>query len=194
MFDQASDDHDSFAPLKALRIALGWAFIFGALAYAGWAIYELASFGSCASGGPYVSMRECADGTETKIIGIMGSVFVVLVGVALAGSWRAAAAAWGLTFTGGGVMFFAGAFGPDSEQLLVPFTVCGVIFLAMGLPGLWEAVRPKTRTERRQRKIRGPYGVELTVDAPEDGGPAPIVMAKPGTGQPAGFPWNTPPR
>lgn len=194
MFED-SDDHDSFSPLRALRIALGWALIFGALGYAGWAIYELASYGTCASGGPYVSARECAPGTGTKIFGITGSVFVVLIGVGLTGSWRAGMAAWGLTFTGGAAMFFAGAFGPESEQLLVPFTICGVIFAAMGLPGLWYAVKPKSRAERRQTTVRGPYGMRLSVDSHEDGGPAPVVMANPGASQqPNGFPWNTPPR
>lgn len=186
----------TFSPLRALRITAGWLLVLGGLAYAGWAIYELASYGTCASGGPYVSARECAPGTGTKIFGITASVFVVLFGVGLTGSWRAGMAAWGLTFTGGAVMFFAGAFGPESEQLLVPFTICGVLFALMGLPGLFYAIKPKSRRERRQTTVRGPYGIQLSVDSHEDGGPAPIVMAnqQPGQQPGTGFPWGTPPR
>lgn len=182
------------SPARALVAVIGWLLIFGGIGYAGWAFMELMDYGSCASGGPYVSERECAPGTGLKMFGITASVFVVLLGIGLAGSWRAGAAAWGLTFTGGAAMFFAGAFGPDSEQLLVPFTICGILFAVMGLPGLWYAVRPKSRRERRQTTVRGPYGTELSVDAPEDGGPAPVVMANPGAGQPTGFPWGAPPR
>lgn len=195
MFDQP-DDLPSFSPLRAVRIAIGWLLILGGLGFSGWALYELMSYGTCASGGPYVSARECAPGTGLKIFGITGSVFVVLLGIGLVGSWRAGMAAWGLTFTGGAVMFFAGAFGPDSDQLLVPFTICGVIFAVMGLPGLWYAIKPKSRRERRQTTVRGPYGIQLSVDSHEDGGPAPIVMANPLGGQqpPSNFPWNAPPR
>ncbi|MBJ7473101.1 MAG: hypothetical protein JHD16_17480, partial [Solirubrobacteraceae bacterium] len=108
--------------LKALRITIGWALLLGCLGYAGWAIYELMSYGTCASGGPYVSARECAPGTGLKIVGITLSVFGVLLGIALIGSSRAALAAWGLTFGGIGGLFVYLGFGPastgtQSEQL-----------------------------------------------------------------------------
>lgn len=183
------------SPLRALRIAFGWALMLGGLAVSGWAIYELMSFGTCASGGPYVSARECAPDTGLKMTGIFAGTFAVLIGTALVGSWRAAAAAWGLTFTGGAALFFLGAYGPDGESIRIPFTFCGLLFLAMGLPGLWEAVRPKSRRERRQTVVRGPYGIQLAVDAVEDGGPAPVVMAgQPPAGQPGSqsFPFGPP--
>ena len=55
----------------------------------------------------------------------------------------------------------------------------GGLFLLMGLPGLWEAVRPRTAVEKRQITIRGAYGTQLSVNRPEDGGPAAVVMAQP---------------
>jgi hypothetical protein len=167
-----------------LRVATGWLLLLGSLGYAGWAIYELMSFGTCASGGPYVSTRECADGTGLKIVGITASVFVALIGVALIGSARGGLAAWALTFCGLGAMFLFFGFGPDStgaagEKLFGG--AMGGMFMAMGLPALWLAVKPPTARERRQIKIRGAYGTELSVDTPQDGGPAPIVMARTST-------------
>ena len=63
------------------RSALGVALMVGGLAGLAYCIVELASIGTCASGGPYVSARECPAGTERYIIGIFPSVIGFLVGV-----------------------------------------------------------------------------------------------------------------
>ncbi len=170
--------------LHVVRVAAGWLLLLGALGFSGWALYELMSYGTCASGGPYVSTRECADGTGLKIVGITISVFVGLIGVGLIGSARGGLAAWGLTFCGLAAMFFAIGFGPastgaSSEKIFG--AAMGGMFLLMGLPGLGLALAPRSARERRQIKIHGAYGTELSVDAPQDGGPAPIVMARVGT-------------
>ena len=164
---------------RAARLAAGWALYLGGFAVGAWAIYELTSYGTCSSGEMYVATRECAPDTGLKIMSIFVSTFAVLIGMGLIGSWRAAIGAWGILFTGLGAMFVYMGVGPDSNEASMQAVGLGVggLFLLMGLPGLWEAVRPRSSRERRQIRIRGAYGTEVSVDAPEDGGPAPVVMA-----------------
>src|SRR5689334_103926 len=44
-------------------------------------IVKLASIGTCASGGPYVSARPCPKHTEYWIFGIFGAVFLFMAGL-----------------------------------------------------------------------------------------------------------------
>jgi len=62
------------------RTGLGLALMAGGVAVLAYCIVELASIGTCASGGPYVSARECPAGTEWYIIGIFPSVIGFLTG------------------------------------------------------------------------------------------------------------------
>ena len=63
------------------RTGLGLALMVGGVAGLAYCIVELANIGTCASGGPYVSARECPAGTEWYIIGIFPSVIGFLAGV-----------------------------------------------------------------------------------------------------------------
>jgi hypothetical protein len=78
------------------RTVLGAALILAGVAVMGYCIYELAHIGTCASGGPYVSARECPAGTGTLIVGIFPAVLVVIVGVGLFASRGGRATAPGL--------------------------------------------------------------------------------------------------
>lgn len=62
------------------RTGLGLALMVGGVAGLAYCIVELASIGTCASGGPYVSARECPAGTERYIIGIFPSIIAFLAG------------------------------------------------------------------------------------------------------------------
>jgi hypothetical protein len=62
------------------RTALGLALMVGGVAGLVYCIVELASIGTCASGGPYVSARECPAGTEWYIIGMFPAIIGFLVG------------------------------------------------------------------------------------------------------------------
>jgi len=62
------------------RTGLGLALMVGGVAGLAYCIVELASIATCASGGPYVSARECPAGTEWYIIGIFPSVIGFLAG------------------------------------------------------------------------------------------------------------------
>ena len=86
--------------MSRIRAVVGLAIIGGCLLFACWALFDLVRFGTCASGGPYLSARECAPGTGAKITGLVFSIFGVLIGVGIAGSARAGLAAWGLGFVG----------------------------------------------------------------------------------------------
>lgn len=170
-----------------LRAFIGLAIIGGCLLFAFWALFDLVRFGSCASGGPYVSARECAPGTGWKIMGLIGSVFGVLIGVGIAGSARAGLAAWGVGFTGLAATFLVASFGPAAGPDNMPGLGIGMgaMFGLMGLPGLVAAMAPRTKADQRAITLQGPYGTGMNVRAPEDGGPAPIVTATAPTEMPS---------
>jgi hypothetical protein len=63
-----------------LRAVAGAALMLASLAVVCFSIYELAKTGTCASGGPYVSARECPDGTGLYIASIFPAVIGLLVG------------------------------------------------------------------------------------------------------------------
>lgn len=165
--------------MTRLRALIGLLIIGGCLLFALWALFDLVRFGSCASGGPYVSARECAPGTGWKIVGTMGAIVGVLIGVAITGSGRAGLAAWGVGFVGLAAMFLVASFGPAAGPDNMPGMGIGMgaMFGLMGLPGLLLAMAPRSRAERRAITLQGPYGTGMSVRAPEDGGPAGIVQA-----------------
>lgn len=70
-----------------MRYVLRTFFGFGILAFAnvaiGYTIYELLQVGTCASGGPYVSARECPSGTAALSLAIPISVLLLFIGGAL---------------------------------------------------------------------------------------------------------------
>ena len=63
------------------RTALGLALMLGSLGLLVASIVKLASIGTCASGGPYVSARPCPAGTEYWIFAIFGAVIMFLAGL-----------------------------------------------------------------------------------------------------------------
>ena len=62
------------------HVLLGLALMVAGVAGLAYCIVELANIGTCASGGPYVSARECPAGIENYIIGIFPSVIGFLAG------------------------------------------------------------------------------------------------------------------
>jgi hypothetical protein len=63
--------------------ALGLALMVAGVAGFAFCLYELVKTGTCASGGPYVSARPCPAGTGAYIGGVIGGVFVFLLGGAI---------------------------------------------------------------------------------------------------------------
>ena len=165
--------------MNRVRALIGLTIVGGCLLFAYWALFDLVRFGSCASGGVYVSTRECAPGTGWKITGLTFSIFGVLIGVFITGSSRAGLATWGVGFVGLAATFLVATFGPSAGPNNMPGLGIGMgaMFGLMGAPGLMMAMAPKSRAEKRAIKLQGPYGTGGTVRAPEDGGPARVVQA-----------------
>jgi uncharacterized membrane protein len=65
------------------RGALGLLLMLGGVAGFVFGLYELVKTGTCASGGPYVSARQCPASTPYYIGGLIAGVFVFLAGGAL---------------------------------------------------------------------------------------------------------------
>jgi hypothetical protein len=49
----------------------------------GYGIYQLLQVGTCASGGPYVSARECPDGIEALLFSLVGGILGLFVAMAI---------------------------------------------------------------------------------------------------------------
>lgn len=128
--------------MKRWYQVLGMAMLIGALLLGNWAIFDLGRFGTCATGGPYVSARECAPGTELKMLSIFGATALGLAGLGLARSARVGIAAWGLLFTSLAITFVMIADGPAAGDNGFGITaiILAVVFFLMGVPGLLAAL------------------------------------------------------
>jgi hypothetical protein len=133
-------------------IALGGLLLVGAsLVAADWAIYHLARTGTCASGGPYVSARQCPPGTGTHILALVGGIFGILIGAAIyaarGGGRRPSpvglgTVVWALGFlTSAGAVWLA-AYGPannDDAGARTAAIIIAAIFVPMALAPLFVA-------------------------------------------------------
>src|SRR5215211_3602271 len=112
-----------------VRAVLGLALFLGGLAAFEYALYELMNIGTCASGGPYVSARECPEGTFEKALLLPGGFIVGGIGIvvfALRGrrpgasddGWRASATVlgWSSLFIGTGVVALVAGLGSDAPD------------------------------------------------------------------------------
>lgn len=113
----------------------------GAMAYG---LVDLLETGTCASGGPYVSVRECPDGTATAglMVGIGGTVYCLAAIVVAFRSFAAAGFWFGALFTGLGATFLyaqlAGRVDPSGGGVA---WFLGGLFLLMGIgPAIGGAV------------------------------------------------------
>ncbi len=128
--------------------ALGLLLALGALVAFDWALYEVVQTGTCASGGPYVSARQCPEGTGLRVAVLMLAVPLGLVGCALLsasrrGRWRAAVGvwvvAWALLFVSSAVVALVAVNSSDEpvvEGAKSGITIMAVVFIAMGLAPL----------------------------------------------------------
>jgi hypothetical protein len=135
-----------------VRTFLGFGLIaFGVVGLA-YAVYQLLQIGTCASGGPYVSARQCPSGTEWMGLAIPGFVIVLLIGAAVYGGRGRAPGSdrdpngalgwvwvWTGIFWGIAAACFLGVWGPDANPgpggkeggLIV-----GFLFVPIGALGL----------------------------------------------------------
>lgn len=138
-------------------------------------VLDLMETGTCASGGPYVSARECPDGTGTTILLVSGCAAIyILVTIAASFSNLGAAAFWfGLLFTVLGTGFlYAEIAGTTNGSGGVGYII-GPIFVLMGILPM----------------LGGAKSMIDDIGAPDDPvAPAAARWMRPATGQaPGGF-------
>jgi Short C-terminal domain len=152
-----------------MRYVLRTLFGFGLIAFAvvgiSYSVYQLLQVGTCASGGPYVSARQCPTGTEWLGLSIFGYVVVLLGGAGIyagrgtaPGSDRPASNmllvvwVWTGIFWGIATACFLGVWGPEANPgpggkeggLIVGFLFVplgALAFLALNVP--WRGRRPE---------------------------------------------------
>ncbi len=133
------------------RSLLGMAICLASLLFMTWAIYHLVRTGTCASGGPYVSARPCPAGTGAKIVGLIGSIFGLLIGGGIyatrggkgEGTLGMGVVLWALLFVSLAVATFVAAYGPANNHdpgARTAAIVLMIVFLPMGLIPLIGAV------------------------------------------------------
>lgn len=130
---------------------IGLALMVAAFVATGYAVYQLLQVGTCASGGPYVSARQCPPGTERIGLAIPVAIVVLLIGAAIyaargtaPGSDRPPRPGQALVLLWCGVFFgiafasFWGVWGPDANPGpggKLGGLIVGFLFVPMGIGG-----------------------------------------------------------
>ncbi len=143
-----------------IRAFLGLGLMALSITSASYALYQFLQIGTCASGGPYVSARECPDDIEGLFFLMIGGIFLAFIATGIyafrgeppgGGGKRSAAAPivmWCGLFLGMSFASFWGVWGPDANPgpggkeggLIVAF-----LFAVMGaaaLPFIFSGKRP----------------------------------------------------
>jgi Short C-terminal domain len=154
-----------------------------------YSLYQVLQIGTCASGGPYVSARQCPDSAGKIIVTLVLSVFIGLIGTAI---WAARGpapgsgggggssgnvisagiVAWSGLFLGGGLTCLWAALGPDADPgpgAKTAGIIIGAIFIPMGLIPLI-GMLVGARSKLKQRRASGAAGLGSAAPAPSGGG------------------------
>ncbi len=157
-----------------LRTVIGLGLMVLCATLMAYALYQLLQVGTCASGGPYVSARECPAGTERLAIVFFPAIIGLMIGAALYGGRgtppgseggglrvNAWILLWCLIFLGLSFAAFWGVWGPDANPgpggkeggLIVAF-----LFVLMGgaaLPFLVRRERSPAEKQAAMERIVG---------------------------------------
>lgn len=142
-----------------------------------YSLFQMLQVGTCASGGPYVSARECPSGIEIYFAGLFGGIIFGLIGTGIwgargpfpgtvdrstlgAGAMRVGGTgltAWGVFFTVTGLVALYGAFGTDDPGPGAKSggAIVGIVFILMGLPALIGVVGGAIGGRKAMRKLGG---------------------------------------
>jgi hypothetical protein len=140
-----------------------------------YSLFQMLQVGTCASGGPYVSARECPSGIEIYFAGLFGGIIFGLIGTGIwggrgpfpgtvdpstlgAGAMRVGGTgllAWGVFFTVTGLVALYGAFGVDDPGPGAKSggAIVGVLFVLMGVPALIGVVGGAIGGRKALRKL-----------------------------------------
>ena len=183
-----------------VKAVLGLALLWGGIAAFCYGLYELMNIGTCASGGPYVSARECPEGTFETALLLPGGLIVAGIGVvvfmlrgrrpgAADDAWRANGwlVGWAPLFIGSGVVALVAGLGsdaPDADSAKWVGIFLAVMFIPMGLvPVVWEFTGA-----RRLRRAGGFRGLttgmlrnveQMSATPPRPGGATPAPRPAP---------------
>jgi hypothetical protein len=145
-------------------------FALAALAAMTFALWQLVGVGTCASGGPYVSTRECPAGTGADALLLTASILVYVVAT-IAASFQSPSAGgfwFGALFTAlGGMFIVAEATDHAAKSGGGVGWFVGVLFLAMGVLPLVGSiimmVKGRGQDDNGPATFAGPYivGAEL---------------------------------
>jgi hypothetical protein len=157
-----------------LRTVIGLALLLGGAVVIAYDVYQLLQIGTCATGGPYVSARQCPPGTERLGLTIPIALIVMAIGTGLYATRRKAPGgegggrrvnawilAWCAIFLGIAFASFWGVWGPDANPgpggkeggLIV-----GFLFVLMGGAALPFLVSRDRTPAERQVAIEGVIG------------------------------------
>jgi hypothetical protein len=133
---------------KPLQIIAGLVGV-AALALTCFELVKLMDIGTCASGGPYVSARQCPDGTGSRMLILTGAILAFTIALMASGQGMFF---FGLLFCALAAVFVRGAI-TDDNFAAVGFGVGGM-FAIMGLIPLGMAIRGWFEDDASQGKSR----------------------------------------
>jgi hypothetical protein len=145
-----------------VRSFIGLFVFFAAWAAFEYSLYQMLQVGTCASGGPYVSARQCPSGIGVYFAGLFGGIIIGLIAIAIyASRGRPPDAgddyngprvpfgilAWSLLFAGTGAVAIYAVVSPDSHPgpgAKLGAIIVAIVFIPMGLiPLILAAMRDR---------------------------------------------------
>jgi Short C-terminal domain len=133
---------------KPLQIIAGLVGV-AALALTCFELVKLMDIGTCASGGPYVSARQCPEGTGSRMLILTGAIFAFTIALIASGQGMFF---FGLLFCALAAVFIRGGL-TDDGFAAVGFGVGG-LFVIMGLVPIVMAIRGWFDGDAAQGKSR----------------------------------------
>ena len=187
-----------------VRSFLGIGLFFFAWAAFEYSIYQVLQIGTCASGGPYVSARECPSGTGIYFAGLFGGIVLGLIAVGIyatrgtppdaeRGDYQGPRVpfgilAWSLLFLGtaavGLVSVIHGHPGPGAKTGAI---IVAAVFVPMGAIPVLFSLRSRPRSTSSPSQWTPP-------PAPAGGGPLGYSPAPPPPPMPRPTPVSVPQR
>jgi Short C-terminal domain len=145
-----------------VRSFIGLFVFFAALAAFEYSLYQMLQVGTCASGGPYVSARQCPSGIGVYFAGLFGGIIIGLIAIGIyASRGRPPDAgddysgprvpfgilAWSLLFAGTGAVAIYAVVGPDAHPgpgAKLGAIIVAIVFIPMGvIPLVLAAMRDR---------------------------------------------------
>jgi hypothetical protein len=163
---------------KPLQIIAGLVGV-AALALTCFELVKLMEVGTCASGGPYVSARQCPDGTGSRMLILTGAIFAFTIALIASGQGMFF---FGLLFCALAAVFIRGgltddSFGPVGFGVGGLFAIMGLIPIAMAIRGWFDG-------DSSQGKSRAAGIAAFTQMAQQGVGPTSAVFATPAPAAP----------